>query len=268
MLIDSHCHLDAVAFASDRQHVIESAFAAGVQAIVIPAVSADNWLAVQSLAAQYDNLFYAVGIHPLYVSKSKLGDLSELKQFITDSINDPKLVAIGEIGLDFYLTELKTAESKQQQEYFYNAQLALAAQFNLPVLLHLRRSQDRLLKYLRRYKNIGGIAHAFNGSLQQAQQFINLGFALGVGGAMTFARAKQIRRVITSLPMDAFVLETDAPDMAPEWLVQNSKVCRNQPAEIIKIAEKFADLRGIEKTCLIKQCAINTQRVLPRLKIE
>lgn len=268
MLIDTHCHLDAAEFADDLDSVIQRAFNANVASIVIPAVSAKNWLRVKTIAQQYDNIYYALGIHPLFVLQSDKNDLILLRNLVKDSINDPKLVAIGEIGLDFYLPEFSTHQVRSTQEYFYQVQLKIANEFSLPVLLHLRKSQDNLLKYLRRLPKIGGIAHAFNGSLQQAEQFIEQGFALGVGGAMTYQRAKQIHRIITGLGVDNFVLETDAPDMSPSWLKDQFSKPRNEPAEIVKIAERFAELRSIDTGLLIDQCAKNAQRVLPKLLVK
>lgn len=269
MLIDTHCHLDAASFGHDRAAVIARAKANGLKAIVIPAVARHSFEQVKALAATEEFLFYAIGIHPLFVSGASTEDLAVLDNFIAANINDPKLVAIGEIGLDFYLPELKTVQYRQRQEFFYNQQLKLAQKYKLPVLLHVRKSQDTLLKYLRRTPQVSGIAHAFNGSWQQAEQFLDLGFALGFGGAFTFTRAKQIRRLAVQLPLSALVLETDAPDMAPEWLVSShgKELARNEPAEVLQIANLLAQLRAIDTDLLLANCAANAFRVLPRLKL-
>ncbi len=150
---------------------------------------------------------------------------------------------------------------RKKQEYFYDAQLKLARDFDLPVILHVRRSQDIILKYLRRVSVQGGIAHAFNGSFQQAGSFIDLGFKLGFGGAMTFTRALQIRRLATQLPVSAIVLETDAPDIAPAWLHPQ----RNSPEQLPSIGESLAALRGMPAEEVAHVTTVNAYAALPRL---
>lgn len=269
MLIDTHCHLDAAEFDVDRAAVIQRSQAAGVRGIVIPAVDRHNFQAVRDLAWAIPGGLYALGIHPLYVAPAGEQDLAALEHCLQSWRDDPRLLAVGEIGLDFFVPAMRTPEMRVQQEKFYVRQLDLARQFDLPVLLHVRKSQDLLLKHLRRRSLVGGIAHAFNGSFQQAQQFLDLGFALGMGGAMTFDRALQIRRLAAQLPATALVLETDAPDMAPAWLGRDaqgrSRPARNEPAEVAKIAQCLAALRNEPVDTLILQCAANAARVLPRL---
>ncbi len=269
MLIDTHCHLDAPEFDVDRPAVIERARQAGVRSIVIPAVARANFAAVRDLAHATPGACYALGIHPLYVDRSGEEDLDALDAALAAARDDPRLVAIGEIGLDFFVPAVNTPELRARQERFYTRQLDLARRHDLPVLLHVRRSQDTLLKHLRRRPPIGGIAHAFNGSFQQAGQFIAQGFALGMGGAMTFERALQIRRLAAELPAEALVLETDAPDIPPAWLGRGPgdqpQPARNEPAETAGIARVLAGLRGLDADALIAQCAVNARRVLPRL---
>jgi len=266
MLIDTHCHLDAPEFDADRAHVIHAAAAAGVTAIVIPAVARDNFDAVRDLAHTLPLGAYALGIHPIAVPRAREEDLADLDARLSRAANDARLVAIGEIGLDFFIPELAQPAMRARQEFFYAAQLDMAQRHGLPVILHVRRSQDALLKHLRRRPTIGGIAHAFNGSVQQAQQFIALGFALGVGGAMTYARALQIRRLAAQLPLTALVLETDAPDIPPAWLARpGARPERNTPAQLACIAAELARLRGLDVTTLVAACAQNARRVLPRL---
>ena len=267
MLIDTHCHLDATEFNADRPDVIERSANAGVQAIVIPAVERANFVTVRELAHSFAGGAYALGIHPIYIPQATEDDLDVLEQHIKASLDDPKFVAIGEIGLDFFIPSLAEEQMRAKQELFYSVQLDLALRYDLPVLLHVRRSQDVLLKHLRHRSHIGGIAHAFNGSFQQAEQFIELGFALGFGGAMTFTRALQIRRLAVQLPLESLVLETDAPDIPPAWLgVPPSSRPRNEPAEIAQIAQVLADLREISYDQLLSATAANARRVLPRLK--
>ena len=261
MLIDSHCHLDAAEFLGDAAGVAQQAAGEGVAWIVIPAVEVANFNTVATLAATLPNCVYALGIHPMYVPKAAYGDLDLLRERVTASLDDPRFIGIGEIGLDFFIPELAAGELRDKQEFFYAEQLKIARDFKLPVILHVRRSQDVLLKYLRRIKVSGGIAHAFNGSEQQAKAFIDLGFVLGFGGAMTFTRALQIRRLAASLPLDVIALETDSPDIAPSWLHPGV----NTPAQLPRIAAVLAELRGQPLADIALQTSQNVARVLPRL---
>ena len=265
MLIDTHCHLDAPEFDTDRATVIAQTLAAGVQAIVIPAVMQKNQQIVRDLAHQFDGGYYALGIHPMYVRYSKEEDLADVELAIQTAQNagDKKLVAMGEIGLDFFVEEIKTGLERERQEFFYKEQLKMARKYQLPVLLHVRRSQDILLKYLRQIKVCGGIAHAFNGSHQQAQAFIELGFCLGFGGTLTFTRSQQIRRLATEIDLQHIVLETDAPDLPPAWLREEKP--RNSPAYLPEIAKVLAELRGISFEALVAATGENAKRVLPNL---
>lgn len=263
MLIDTHCHLDAGEFDADREAVADHAAESGVQAIVIPAVERANFSIVRDLAGKIAGGAYALGIHPLFVQRAADDDLDALRQAIRESLGDPRFVAIGEIGLDFFVPEIASGEPRERQERFYVAQLEMAAEFKLPVLLHVRKSQDILLKHLRRHDRIGGIAHAFNGSAQQAQAFIDHGFALGMGGAMTYERALQIRRHAVDVGLEHLVLETDAPDIPPAWLHPPNR--RNRPGELVRIAEVLAELRGITPGQVAHATTANAMRVLDRL---
>jgi len=271
MLIDTHCHLDAHEFDADLPQVMARAVDAGVGGIVIPAVSRRNFERVRQLAHSGPGLAYALGIHPLYVADADEDDLEVLETCLAQARDDPKLVAIGEIGLDHFVPAFNTPVLRERQEYFYIRQLDLARRYELPVLLHVRRSQDELLKHLRRRPAIGGIAHAFNGSFQQARQFLELGFSLGFGGAMTFDRALRIRRLATELPDTAMVLETDAPDIPPAWLglgPDGRRVgARNEPCEVVGVARVLARLRQVAPDVITEQCARNACRVLPRLAV-
>ena len=266
--IDTHCHLDAPEFAHDVDTVRAQARAAGVQHIVIPAVQLAHADAVRALAHRHGDS-YALGIHPLYTARAGDGDVAALVQVFERERHDPQLVAVGEIGLDYFVPGLDAA----RQEQFYRAQLQLARRFDLPVILHVRRSADPLLKGLREVPVQGGIAHAFNGSLQQARAFIALGFKLGFGGALTYERALQLRRLATELPVEALVLETDAPDMPPHWLYRTAAERaagaaqgRNTPAELPRIAQVLADLRGMALHDLARQTHANALQALPRLQ--
>ncbi|MGV3743563.1 MAG: TatD family hydrolase [Burkholderiaceae bacterium] len=263
MWIDTHCHLDASEFGAEAPDIAAHAAQKGVQWIVIPAVAKDNFSAVANLASRQGNCAYALGIHPIFVPQAKEDDLKQLRDTIAASMGDSNFVAVGEIGLDFFIPALREERWKEKQEYFYSEQLKIAREFGLPVLLHVRRSQDLILKYLRRIKVPGGIAHAFNGSFQQAQTFINLGFKLGFGGAMTFPRALQIRRLATEISLEHIVLETDAPDISPVWLHPR----RNSPAELPEIGAALAQLRGEPVELIAQSTFSNACAAMPRLAL-
>ncbi len=264
--IDTHCHLDAAEFDADREAVVERARAAGVAQIVIPAVDAGNFAHVRDLAHRH-GLAYALGIHPMCTDRAADGDLDVLRAALEAQRDDPHLVAVGEIGLDHFIPGL----DRGRQERFFSAQLTLADEFGLPVLLHVRRAVDTILKHLRRRPGSGGIAHAFNGSEQQAVAFAELGFRLGFGGAVTFDRALKIRRVGAAVPVDAIVMETDSPDIAPQWLYRTAQArasgssMRNEPAELARIGAGLAALRGVPAAELAGATCANAVRSLPRL---
>jgi TatD DNase family protein len=264
--IDSHCHLDAPEFDADRLAVVERALAVGVAMQVLPAVEVANFGAVRQIA-HHAGLCYALGIHPLYVDRAADDDLDRLAEALSAQRDDPRLVAVGEIGLDHFVPGL----DRERQERFYAAQLKLARQHGLPVILHVRRSADALLKQLRRIEVPGGIAHAFNGSDAQAMLFAERGFKLGFGGAVTFERALQIRHLAATLPEDVPVLETDAPDIPPQWLYvkagerEAQPAARNEPAELPRIAQTFSALRGWTLEQAAERTAANVTTALPRL---
>jgi TatD DNase family protein len=264
--IDTHCHLDAAEFSVDVDAVRERARAAGVVHCVLPAVEVGQFAAVRELAHRHRDS-YALGIHPLCTGAAQPGDLERLDQALAEAKGDPRLVAVGEIGLDYFFPGL----DPDKQELFYREQLALARRHGLPVILHVRRSADRLLKHLRP-AGVTGIAHAFNGSAQQAGEFLKLGFKLGFGGAVTFERALQLRRLATQLPLSALVLETDAPDIPPHWLYRTAQQRaagqpqgRNEPAQLPRIADVVAGLRGISPDELADAAARNAVQALPAL---
>lgn len=258
-IIDTHCHLDAAEFDADREQALQQAIASGVDMVVIPAVTPDNFSHVTALSQQYQQCCYALGIHPMYVDHINPSDVAKLSTLVSATMMQKnKLVAIGEIGLDFYVTK----QNKETQEYFFSEQLNIAQAHDLPVILHVRGAIDDVLKHLRRTKVKGGIAHAFNGSMHQAEAFMDLGFKLGFGGAMTYTRALKIRELAKNLPLEAFVLETDAPDMPPAWLEKKE---RNSPKELILIAKTLADLRGIPVSQIIEITRKNSLDVLPKI---
>jgi TatD DNase family protein len=274
--IDTHCHLDAPEFAHDVADVCARARAAGVRHCVLPAVCVGNFEAVRRLAHTF-SYSYALGIHPLTVADAREQDLQTLDAELTLHRSDPRLVAVGEIGLDYFVPALQATDIRERQEFFYRAQLKLARKHGLPVIVHVRRSADKLLKHLRELVpaegHWRGIAHAFNGSDQQAAEFITLGFKLGFGGAVTFEPALQLRRLAAALPLDALVMETDSPDIPPHWVYKTAAQRasgqaqgRNEPGELPAIAQQVAQLRGISAGLLAEASTANAFHALPRLK--
>lgn len=280
MWIDTHCHLDAREFDADRDGVTRAAAEAGVSGIVLPAVAVSNFDAVRALAhastsagtdagagdgAARAACVYALGIHPLCTPGAGQADLDELRRQVAASMDDPHFVAIGEIGLDFFVPGLDAAH----QTWLYTEQVKIARDFDLPVLLHVRKSQDQVYAQLRRVGVRQGIAHAFNGSHEQARRYVEHGMKLGFGGNMTFSRARQIRRLAAELPIDAIVLETDAPDIAPAWLSDDQfgeqHKARNTPGEVAGVARVLSDLRGVPERGLAPLMWQNSVAALPRL---
>jgi len=270
--IDTHCHLDAREFDADRPAVVARARAAGVAMQVLPAVGVFNFDTVRALAHEH-GLAYALGIHPLCVGDAADDDLDRLEQALQAHKDDPRLVAVGEIGVDLFVPGLIAI--RPRQEHFYREQLKIARRAGLPVLVHVRRSADAVLAGLRRVEVPGGIAHAFNGSDQQAAHFVERGFRLGFGGAVTFDSARQIRHVATTVPASAIVLETDSPDIPPTWLYRTMAEreaqvpplpqARNEPAEVARIAASFAGLRGMPMDELAATTRANAIAVMPKL---
>jgi len=277
--IDTHCHLDAAEFGDSQAALMEAALAAGVSRIVVPSVASANFEAVRRLCERFPACAPAYGIHPMYTGVAAPGDLDILRGYLRE--HHP--VAIGEIGLDFFIEP----HDRARQEYFFAAQLKLAREFNLPVLLHVRHAQDTVLKHLRQFYGCGGssaklrtgsstslrtgpstglrtgIVHAFSGSRSQAEEFIGLGFKLGFGGAMTHPRATRLRELAATLPLDSIVLETDAPDIAPDFLERGAP---NKPEYLPRIAQTLADLRGMTLEEIAVATTANALAVLPKLK--
>lgn len=275
--VDTHCHLDAPEFAGAHEQVRARARQRGVVHCVIPAVCADGFAVVRRLAhAGSDS--YALGIHPLFVPRADAADLQRLARALEEQRGDPRLVAVGEIGLDFFVPALCAAPQRERQEHFFLEQLRLARRHGLPVILHVRRSADRLLHGLRRVGGSApgawsGIAHAFAGSLQQAQAFITLGLRLGFGGAVTFERALQLRRLVATLPLSALVLETDAPDIPPRWRYTSAAErargvpqAVNEPSELPAIGAVLAQLRAMPAAALAEATRENACAALPKLR--
>jgi TatD DNase family protein len=253
MLVDTHCHLDAAEFEADREAVVGRAGRAGVGLIVVPAVERANFPVVTEVCRRYAGCRPAYGIHPMYVGRAAEADLDVLGETLA---REPA-VAVGEIGLDFYISP----RDEVRQQFCFTEQLKIARAHGLPVLLHVRRAIDPILAHLRRIRVPGGVAHAFSGSRQQADEFIKLGFKLGFGGAMTHQRATRLRDLAATLPLSAIVLETDAPDIPPAWVGRG----RNEPAELAPIAGVLAELRAMTVAEVMAATEANARSVLPRL---
>jgi TatD DNase family protein len=260
MWIDTHCHLDAQEFDADRAAVVARARAAGVTMAVVPAVHPSNVDKTIEVARAH-GFAYALGFHPLWLDGVTEAHIDWLRGRVRAALDDPQFVAIGEIGLDFYVPDADRA----RQEWFYRAQLKLARDFDLPVILHVRRSADLLLKHPNQIDVRGGIAHAFNGSDDQARRFVARGFVLGFGGAMTYHGSLRIRHHAATLPDHAWVLETDAPDIPPQWLRDGRAMPRNEPGELPQMAQVMAQLRSVPLEVLAAQAQANARAALPRL---
>lgn len=253
MWIDSHCHLDAPEFSEDRAVIWQQAQAVGVNTILVPAIGLDNCEDVDACCARYSGCLPAYGIHPMYVDKARTTDLERLEARL--KTHPP--VAVGEIGLDGYIPQAK----RELQEFFFVEQLKLARKYQLPVILHVRQAIDPILKHLRRIQVPGGIAHAFNGSLQQAEVFIKLGFKLGFGGTLTYTGSHRIRGLAQSLALENMVLETDAPDIPPSWLPRG----RNTPDQLPRIGAILAELRNTTIEAVAAQTSANVAAAIPGL---
>ncbi len=249
-LIDTHCHLDIDEFDVDRSGILERCLAAGINQIVVPAIRAASWGKLLELCNQQDALYPALGLHPVYIDSHRKVDLTALE----DTLAWAKPIAIGEIGLDFYLVEL----DRQRQLEIFEAQLHIARDAGLPVILHVRKSHDQVLASLKRIQVTGGIAHAFNGSMQQARQYLDLGFKLGFGGTLTYDHSRKIRQLAHDLPAEAIVLETDSPDM----VVAQHRGERNSPEYLTFVLSALAQVRNEDSHNLAEQTTYNARQVL------
>lgn len=250
MLFDTHCHLDVPQFDSDRDQVIAQARDAGVSRILVPAIHAAGWKGLLHLCYQEPGLFPALGLHPVFMAHHQIRDLLELEHMIA-SVHP---VAVGEIGLDFSLSNL----DRVQQQKLFEQQLELANHAKLPVVLHARKSHDQVLVCLRRNRIKGGIVHAFSGSIQQAYQYLDLGFKLGFGGMLTFERSSRLRTLAKNLPLGALVLETDAPDLT----VAAHQGERNSPSYLPDVLLALAQVRGQDPELLAAETSLNALAII------
>ncbi|MCF3194530.1 TatD family hydrolase [Pseudomonas bubulae] len=253
-LIDTHTHLDFPDFDADRLQLLADSRALGVERMVVLGVYQSNWQRMWDLVQTDSQLHAAFGLHPVYLNEHRPEHVLELEQWLSRLAGHPQLCAVGEIGLDYFLPEL----DRDGQQQLFEAQLQLAADFKLPALLHVRRSHAQVIATLKRFKlQRGGIVHAFAGSREEAREYIKLGFKLGLGGAATWPQALRLRKVIADLPLDAIVLETDAPDMAPAMYPNQ----RNSPQHLPDICRALAELMGISPEQLAKATTANACEV-------
>ena len=253
-LIDTHCHLDQPPLFDNIEKVIKQSVESDIEGIIIPSVSPENINKVIRVSQRFDMCFLALGYHPFYAEQVTVEDLKKLSLLLIEH----NAVAVGEIGLD------KFSDKNQLsiQEKVYKNQLDIADNLELPIIVHARGMIDHIIKHIRERKIKGGIIHAFNGSFQQAEHLIKLGFKLGFGGVITYERAKHIRSLAKNLPLESIVLETDAPDMNPSWL---ESMLPNEPAQLKKISQIFCDLRGLEIREVASILKRNTIEALPKL---
>lgn len=249
-LIDTHCHIDVEEFAADRAAVLARCRQAGVTRLVVPAVLASGWRHLLDLCAREPGLLPALGLHPVYLDRHRDADVAALAEWIARE----RPIAVGEIGLDYFVTDL----DRQRQQALFEAQLGIAREAGLPVILHVRKAHDQVLATLKRLRVRGGIAHAFNGSLQQAQQYIDLGFKLGFGGMLTYQRSSKLRALARDLPLDALVLETDAPDMT----VAAHHGERNSPEYLPDCLHALAGVRAADPEEIARATSRNAEQVL------
>lgn len=262
LLVDTHCHLDFPEFNDDRENIMTHCIEHGsISAIIVPGVCRKDWHRVLTLCEQYDCLHPALGLHPCFIQAHRPDDLTQLEQYCQQFLP----VAIGEIGLDYFILKGSdnAPEQREQQIHYFHQQLQIASQFQLPVLIHARKSHDEIIRQLKTIQPLNGIIHAFSGSYEQAKEYLKLGFKLGFGGAFTYPKAHRLRALVTKLPIDAWVLETDAPDMAPV----NHQGQHNSPLFLSEIAEVFTFLyeQGKDTNVILAQLYQNTRSVFPFL---
>ncbi len=248
-LIDSHCHLDVAEFDADRDAVLARARAAGVTRQIVPAIAAAGFAKLRALCRAEPGLFPAYGLHPMYLAEHRTEHLAELARWIERE----RPVAVGECGLDFHVPGL---DADAQRDCF-RRQLELARDFDLPVILHARRALDAVIGMLRAAGVEGGVVHSFSGSLEQARQLWKMGFCLGIGGPITYPRARRLREIVTAMPLEFLLLETDAPDQP----LHGYQGARNEPARLAEVCAAVAALRGADATDIARATSANCARL-------
>lgn len=245
-LIDAHCHFDDERLDRDRDQAYQRARDAGVGIQIIPGIKAAWWPRIKQTCETYPGLYANYGLHPMFVADHRPEHLDDLQIWIERE----KPVAIGECGLDFFIDD----PQPELQQFYFEAQLDLARKYDLPVVIHARRAVEEVINTIRRYPGVRGMLHSFSGSEQQARRLIELGFFLSFGGAVTYDRAKRLRHLIQTLPLDAILLETDAPDQ-PDCRHRGE---RNEPAYLTGVLETFCQLRSDSSAKIAEQTASNT----------
>jgi TatD DNase family protein len=249
MLVDSHSHLDADAFDPDRNQVLARARAAGVTRQIVPAVSASGWEKLRVLCSAETGLFPAYGLHPMFLPEHRPEHLAALREWIERE--DP--VAVGECGLDFFVENLDIS----QQSLYFDGQLRLARDFELPVIVHARRAVDAVMAAIRRFGPLRGVIHSFSGSADQARRLYDLGFLIGLGGPVTYERARRLRGLAAQVPIECLLLETDAPDQPDS----GHRGQRNEPARLTTVRDTIAALRGVEPEAIARATSANAERL-------
>lgn len=249
-IVDTHCHLDVVDFDLDRSDILKRCRHDGINKIIIPAIHANSWSNILELCNAEEGLYPAFGLHPVFLKQHHPDDINKLEKLL----NSVRPIAIGEIGLDFYIKDL----NQQEQLALFEAQLIIAKKHELPVILHVRKAHDQVLKLLKKIKVKGGFCHAFNGSMQQAEKYIELGFKLGFGGTLTYENSTKIHQLAKSLPLESIVLETDAPDM----VVESHRGERNSPEYIVNALFALAKIKGESVDFIAKQTTLNANDVM------
>ncbi|GAA6184377.1 TatD family hydrolase [Aliiglaciecola sp. NS0011-25] len=248
-MIDSHCHLDFEVFDVDRMAVLNRCLQVGVNKILIPGTLASRWQSLIELCNNTSMLEYALGVHPYFIEQSAQADIDSLNLFIEQH---PEVRAVGEIGLDFHDSD---QQNQTKQQSFFTEQLNIANHFKLPAIIHHRRSHNAIIRTLKQQKfQQGGAIHAFSGSYQEAQSYLDLGFKLGFGGVITYPRASKTREVLKKIPLSAVLLETDAPDMP----ICGRQGKRNSPEYLPEIAQHIATIKGVGVEQVIKQTSLNS----------
>lgn len=250
-MIDTHCHFDLAIFDHDRNTLLQNAHEVGITDIILPSISHSTWATIRELTRQSSpvSLHSSYGLHPMFLNKHSDSDIDQLKIWLDKETP----IAVGECGLDFFINK----PDKERQLMLFEAQVKLACDFDLPLIIHSRKSLDFILKILRKYPSSRGVVHSFSGSEQQANQLINLGFLLSFGGPVTFPRARKLRYLVSHLPLEYLLLETDAPDQADE----THKGLRNEPAWLINIAHAFAELRHDSIENIVRITTFNAKKL-------
>lgn len=245
-LIDTHCHFDVDDFDADRAEVAARALAAGVDTIVIPGYIASQWPKLFHVCDSFmrPRLLPVPGLHPCYVAQHEPEHLQVLEHLLQTRTD---IVAIGEIGLDFFVPELKAPDWKTRQEFFFREQLRLAMTYHKPVVLHVRKAHAEVMAILADMKfREGGIVHAYSGGIEEAKRYVRMGFRLGIGGSLTYDQSKRLRAVVSDMPLEAMVLETDAPDMIPQpHRLPGPGRTRNSPEYLLSVALAMSALKAI-----------------------